>query len=171
MTYLYLPIDTRDRASGTPTNCVVPLDIPIIGNVKSISLLSVEMPLAFYTIRTPYNSMSITVDDTDYTVTIKQGNLDIEQVLTEVTTEVESLTGKEFQATYDSTNSKVTLQFTDNTEFTINCSSWCLSRILGFTDGQSGTTITGTNAFNLSYDLYCNLQIDNLTSKYTFKPP
>jgi hypothetical protein len=157
---IFLPLDSRDRKSGTPYNCTIQLPQAIRKGMRRISLLSLELPWTFYNIRAPYNQMTIV----STTVTITPGEYGIDDLLSILTTAF----GGKYTFTWDQITSKVTIARDTNVTLTspliVTKAPWCIAQMLGFTNGQTGTSITGTSVYNLAYDLHLNMLITNIST-------
>jgi len=161
----YIHIHTKDKVSGTPFDCTVTLQQPL-QKIRSVELVSAEVPIGFYNIREPYNYLlfwqgKTTIPDGYYSVTdiVTQCNAYIPSAYT---FSVSSLTGKLSLAS----TSTGTLYATP------------LSMLLGFSSSTvTSTSWTASYPPNLAYDLYLNLHIKNLptqsvsTVPCTFKIP
>ena len=188
-TVYQLHIDTINKTGGDPFQCSVHLS-NTHRNVRSIKLKSVQLPIGFYNVRSPYNT--ITINNTGYTLT--------PGYYANVTTFVSSLnsvTSGVGVFSYSAVTGKVTYAH-DSGSATITTSSpylWSgptggvqnvtsinltppsLGSLMGFSNAQSGTSIVATNGIVLNNDLYVKLYIPNLgtssleANMMTFKIP
>lgn len=171
MNIIQVNLDTRQATTGTPFNCTLPLGTPVSGNIKRVTLKSVELPVGYYPIRSPYNTFSFVRNSTTYTATVTEGNYTISTLLTALTTALNALSaGTTWGLSYSSTTNKVTATTTATAVVSVS-STWDLALALGFTSGESGASFTATNTYNLNFDLYLSLVIDNLPSSNLSNPP
>lgn len=182
-------VDTINKTGGDPFQCSVQLS-NTHRNVRSIKLKSVQLPIGFYNVRTPSNT--ITINNTVYGVPIGY--------YANVTTLVNSLntttTGVGSFA-YSATTGKVTYTHGSGSATIITSSPYLwsgptggvqnvtsinlvppsLGSLIGFSNAQSGTSIVSTNGLVLNSDLYLKLYIPNLgtssleANMMTFKIP
>jgi hypothetical protein len=141
------------KNSGNSFDCSVMLN-HVHRNVRRIALKNVQMPIGFYNIRSPYNSFTITPANTGtpVTYTVTPGNYNLTTLLNTINNlvtpsvgvfSVGSLTNM-FQYVPAAGVGSVTLTGT-------------LLSPLGFTSGQSGTSIVATNSYIINFDTYVYL--------------
>jgi len=190
MTY-EIHVDTINKTGGDPFQCSVYLS-NTHRNVRSICLKNVQIPIGFYNIRAPYNT--ITIDNTGYTVTpgyYANTSAFIDAVNTAVTgvgTFAHSESSGKITYTPASGSSTITTTSpylwsgptyggVQNVTSINLASTPSLGALMGFSNAQSGTSIVATNAFQLNNDTYIKLYIPNLgtssleANMMTFKIP
>jgi hypothetical protein len=175
-----LHVDTSSTASGTviktsnnPFACTVKLG-QTHRRLQAVALKSVELPVAFYNIRAPYNTFTITNSGVTTVYTVTPGNYTVTSLISALNGIIGSGTGSfapnsmTSRLTYTSVVGSVSFPVVSRT----------LGYFLGFTDGQSGTVITATNSYNINFDNYINIFIENLRNSslepnvpITFKVP
>ena len=158
------------KKNGNPFQCSV-----ILGNrhrrIRSVTLKNAQIPIGFYSIRAPFNTLTITSN----TYTVTPGNY---QTVPGLISALNSAVGASV-GTFS--NALATNLMTFNTgvygSATMNVAPQSLLSFLGFTNGQSGTQIVATNCFQASVDTYLTIWIENLgqsslePSQITFKLP
>jgi hypothetical protein len=122
-----------------------PIEIPDGFHIY-LSVQSVSIPYSFYNVNSSTNLLSYTVNGTTTNLTITNGNYNITQLISFLTT---NMTG--FTISYNSITNK--LIFTHSTyNFTINSTSTCLT-IIGFsalsTYTSTSLTLTSSNCINI----------------------
>lgn len=185
-------VDTVNKTGGDPFQCSVYLS-NTHRNVRSISLKNVQLPIGFYNIRAPYNT--ITINGTVYTLTpgyYANVSAFISAINTAVTAGVGSFAHSATTGLITFTPNSGTATITTTSPYlwsgptfggvqsstSINLASPpSLGDLMGFSNAQSGTTITATTIFQLNHDLYIKLYIPNLgtssleANMMTFKIP
>lgn len=157
------------KVAGNPFQCSI-----ILGNrhrrIRSIALKNAQIPIGFYNTRAPYNTMNIS--STSYTVT--PGNYTSNTALiSAMNTAVGASVGA---FSIDSTTGFFKFVSAAGT-VTLTVAPLTLLSFLGFTNGQSGTTIVARGPYLLNFDTYLNIWIENLgqsslePSQITFKLP
>lgn len=153
--------------------------------LRRITLKSVEMPVGFYNIRAPYNTLVID----GQTYTIQEGNYTIDSLIGSINGTIGIAIGQ-FNVnkmlnriTYvpTSINSSIAAIATINVTVPLpndpNINIPSLAYFLGFTDGQTGTEIIATNSYLINFDNYVTFWIPTLgrssleNNKITFKVP
>jgi hypothetical protein len=153
----FLAIESVDRASGSSHQFTYTLPHSI-KNVQRITLLNAEIPNTAYNVRSPYNVFQFSYGQTQYTATVPEGVYTASTLLTALTTEMNAAqSGVTFSFSTSSTTLKLTMTATNS----VTVVDTFLSRSLGFTSGQAGTSITATNTYVIG-DLFLFLQIRNL---------
>ena len=156
------------KVSGNPFQCTV-----ILGNrhraIRSLTLKNVQMPVGWYNVRAPYNTMN--VNSISYTIT--PGNYSITTLLAALNTTVTSSVGA-----FSTGSLNNNIQFSSAAGIaTMNVQPLTLLSFMGFTDGQQGTAFYGTNSYIVNFDTYVRIWIENLgtssmePSQTTFKVP
>ncbi|NBS67851.1 hypothetical protein EBT31_02915 [bacterium] len=153
--------------------------------LRSLTLKSIEMPIGFYNIRAPYNT--ITIDGITYT--ILEGNYTIDSLIGSINGTIGIAIGQFSvnkmlnRVTFVPTSLNSSIAATSTISVTVplpNDSSInvpCLGYFLGFTDGQNGTEIVATNSYIINFDNYVSVWIPTLgrssqeNTKTTFKVP
>lgn len=155
-------VDTSSTVSNTvykydnnPFNCTVLLG-QTHRRIKSVSLKSAEIPIGYYNVRAPYNVFTYTTVDGTSSVTLTPGNYTSASILSSINAGI----GGTPLALNSGTN-KVTYTNLAKTT-TISAPPRSLASFLGFTDQQSGTTILATNSYNVNFDNYICIYIENL---------
>lgn len=168
--------------------------------VRSVTLRNIQLPVGWFNIRAPYNT--IVIDGTTYTLTAGYYPTitDVVNALNTLVTSgvgVFSVVSNKVVFTSAGASSTITIPNSayptagtyatsgSNTPSQSTCvipnisySTYpSLSTILGFTNGQTGKPITATNIYNLNYDTYIHVYIPNLSAsspeatQSTFKIP
>lgn len=156
----YIAIKSLDRSSGSSHNFVYRLPTNI-KNVKRLSLLNAEIPLTSYTVRSGVNNTFTFIrSSTTYTATVTEGYYSASTLLTALAT---AIAAADTSTTASLAISTTTLKITLAASNSITISDTILGEQLGFTAGQSGTTITATNAYVIG-DSHLFIQLKNLTT-------
>ena len=159
---------TVSKVAGNPFQCTV-----ILGNrhrrIRSLALKNAQVPVGFYNVRAPYNTMN--VNSVVYTVT--PGNYSVTTLLNALNTTVTSAVGA-----FSSGALNNNIQFSSASGVvTMNVQPLTMLSFLGFTDQQQGTAFYGTNSYIVNFDTYMNIWIENLGTQsqeprqITFKMP
>jgi hypothetical protein len=137
--------------------------------VKSIALKDAQIPIGFWNVRTPYNTLVIN----SVTYTVQPGNYTASTFVAALNTAVGSTVG--VFAINGATNFFTFTATTGTATFFVG--PLTLLAFLGFTNGQSGTFITATSAYIINFDTYLVIWIENLgqssldSGQVTFKIP
>jgi hypothetical protein len=132
------------KVNGNPFQCTI-----ILGNrhraVRSVSLKDAQIPIGFYNIRAPYNT--VTINSIVYT--IPPGNYNITSLVNTLNSTITNAVG--MFGTSPTTNQ---MQFSAGAMTTaiFSVTPLSLGAFLGFTNGQSGTYITSTNSYIVNFD-------------------
>jgi hypothetical protein len=126
--------------------------------------------------RTPYSTFKWTEDTTTYSATIDEGSYTISELLTALSTAMETASGIACAFSVDTTSFMVSFLSLSQS---ITIVDSYLATSLGFVAGQSGNSITATNSYNLaSQDHYWTIVLKNIPSSFinktsymTFKIP
>lgn len=164
----YGPQPAVTKLNGNPFQCQV-----ILGNrhrrIRSVALKNAQIPVGFYNVRAPYNSLQI--DSTVYTV--QPGNYSITNLINAINSLITISIG-EF-AVDPLTNS---ITFTSGSGVPLlTVTQPSLLYFLGFTNGQQGVSITATYSYIVNWDTYLNIWIENLgqsslePAQITYKVP
>ena len=78
-------INSENRISGTSSDFIYQLSIPEGGQFDSVCVLSVSIPLSFYLIRSPYNTMTLQEGLTSVLITVPEGNYTARSFMTDFT--------------------------------------------------------------------------------------
>ena len=171
---IHVDTQTANKINGNPFNCTYVLSKKH-RNLVEVSLKNLQMPVGFYNVRSPYNT--ITINGTNYTIT--PGNYSdatFVSVLNSTVTpaigvfSINPTTGR-FQ--FVSASGSATITVPSGTATNVPS----LTNLLGFTNGQVGTSIIATYSYILNFDTYVNVYIRNLsvssseTQLVTFKVP
>jgi hypothetical protein len=159
-----------NKNNGNPFDVTIRFQKPHDGITK-IALKNAQIPIGFYNIRSPYNTL--TIGSTIYT--ISPGNYTASNLLSSLNTATSAVGTWSYvtltnQVQFSSTSGSVTL---------VVPSGFTLATMLGFTATQTltGTTLVSTNAYIINFDTYINIYFDNIgrpslePSKSTFKIP
>ena len=147
--------------------------------VRRVALKSVEMPIGFYNIRAPYNTLTLNVASVLTTYTVPPGNYTSGTLLSSLNGLVTSGVGQ--FATNPATN-RVTFTSAVGSLVIIPVTQRSLAYFLGFTNAQSvtgiGNLVMATNSYMVNFDTYVNVFIENLRASsmqpmvpVTFKVP
>jgi len=141
------------KQNGNPFQATV-----ILGNrhraVRSAALKDAQIPVGFYNVRAPYNTMN--VNSIVYTIT--PSNYTLASLTAALNNAVTNAVG-----TFSSSSVTNQFSFVSNSgTVTMNVQPLSLLSFLGFTNGQVGTSITGTNAYIINFDTYVSIWIQNL---------
>jgi hypothetical protein len=158
---------TITKVGGNPFNCQI-----ILGNrhraIRSVSLKNAQIPVNFYNIRAPYNTMNVSTT----TYTISPGVYTLGTLATSMNTATTSV------ATWTVNGTTTKWVGTGSAgSISLNVQPQTLMSFLGFTDGQSGSTVTATNSYQIGFDNYISIWIENLgtsslePSQITYKVP
>jgi hypothetical protein len=141
------------KQNGNPFQATI-----ILGNrhraVRSAILKDAQIPVGFYNVRAPYNTMN--VNSVVYTITPSNYTLD---------TLTKALNNAVTNAVGTFSSSSVTNQFSfasNSGNVTMNVQPQTLLSFLGFTNGQVGTSITSTNSYIINFDTYISIWIQNI---------
>jgi hypothetical protein len=120
----------------------------ILGNrhraVRSASLKDAQIPVGFYNVRAPYNTMNVN----SIVYTLPPGNYSITSLTNTLNSIITNAVG------VFSTNS-TTNQFqlvSNSGTLLLNVQPLTLLSFLGFTNGQTGVSIVGTNSYIVNFD-------------------
>lgn len=156
-------VDTQyaNKVNGNPFNCTYILTNKHRGLVEA-TLRNVQMPVGFYNVRAPYNTIVIngttyTVAPGNYTSVTFLGALNSAVTAGVGTFSINASTNK-FQFVPASGSATITTLTTVNPT---------LTTLLGFVSGQSGTSITATYSYILNFDTYVDIYIRNFTTSST----
>ena len=163
------------KNSGNPFDCVVMFTKPY-RRFRAVSLKNVQIPIGFYNMRAPYNT--IVINSTTYTV--NPGNYSASTFLGALNTAVPSSVG-----TFSISASTNIFQFAPASGSVIittltNTARPSLGSLLGFSNLQSASfpnVISATNSYIMNFDTYINIYIEKLGAsspesyKSTFKIP
>jgi hypothetical protein len=161
---------------GNPFDCVVMFTKPY-RRFREVSLKNVQIPIGFYNVRAPYNS--IIINGTTYTVS--PGNYSAATFLAALNIAVPSSVGvfsigastNIFQFAPASGSATITTT-------PVSTSRPSLGSLLGFTNGQVASfpnSITAPYSYIMNFDTYVNIYIEKLGAsspeayKSTFKIP
>ena len=157
-----------NKVNGNPFQCSV-----ILGNrhrrIRSISLKNAQIPIGFYNVRAPYNTMNVN----SIVYTVPPGNYSSVNFLATLNTTIGNSVG-----VFAINPAQNLVTFTAGSgAVTFTVAPLSLLAFLGFTNGQTGTFITATNSYIINFDTYLNIWIENLgqsslePSQITFKLP
>lgn len=69
-------INSENRTSGSSSNFTINLDLPDGSNFDSVVVLSMSLPLSYYLIRSPYNTLTLKEAGVSVLITVVPGNYD-----------------------------------------------------------------------------------------------
>ena len=130
----------------------------ILGNrhraVRSAALKDAQIPVGFYNVREPYNTMNVN----SIVYTVPPGNYNLSSMTPALDTAVTYAVGS-----FGSTPVTNQFSFVSNSgSVTLNVQALSLLSFLGFTDGQFGATILATNSYIINFDTYVSIWIQNI---------
>jgi len=177
-------VDTASLQSATSSQALVsktnsnPFQCSVLfGNrhrgFKTASLLNAQIPIGFYNVRSPYNSITIASN----TYTVNPGSYTTPaSFLTAVSNVTAPLNG-----TWSYLSNTNQINFSSGSSMTITVPTGLtypsLAQLLGFTSTQTGTSITAQNSYIINFDTYINIFIENIgtsslePSQITYKVP
>ena len=147
-------INSSNRVSGTSSNFTYTIDIPDGSNFDSCLVLSMSIPLTYYTIRVLNNFFTLQELGSNITITIPRGNYDARTFATTLTGLLNSgINGWIYSISLDMTTAKYTYSVTGNSG---NQPSFIFTNHLvdqmGFDDNSTNTfvsdTLTSTEVLN-----------------------
>ena len=166
------------KTNGNPFQCTY-----IFGNrhrrMKTISIQNAQIPIGFYNIRAPFNTLPIGTTSTTTTYTIPPGNYTLAQ-LNAVTFVGNTTLLSLGQFAASATSNILTFNgYNGNTRYLGPVTPNSLLSFLGYTHltQVSGTALTATNPYTLNWDTYINMWIENVgqsslePAQITFKIP
>lgn len=136
-------INSENRNSGSSSNFTYKIEIPRGGNFDSVSVLSASIPLSYYLIRSPYNTMVLKEGVTEVMITVPEGNYSARSFMTDlvVLLNESSPNGWIYSMSLDSTLAKYTYTVTGNNG---SQPTFILNNHLG---DQTGFDINSVNPF------------------------
>ena len=165
---IYITQSAVKKINGNPFQTSITLENQH-QRVKSIALKDAQIPIGFWTVRAPYNTLSIN----SVTYTLPPGNYNSVSFLATLNTTVGNGVGV---FAISPTNNFFT--FTSNSGTAIlNVSPLTILAFLGFADKQTGTFITATSSYIINFDTYIIIWIENLgqfsadSGQVTYKIP
>jgi hypothetical protein len=181
----FVHVDTRyDNVYVDATNTLsstVQLDTPIKSNVGKIQLVSLELPIGIYNIRTGCNTFRFNTKLgaaalTAFTATVPQGNYTASTLAVALQTAMNAvLVGCTATITVDSVlTNKISILLTNSYVLSISDDSVLGTVILGYSLGQVGVAtvaLVATNCMNLNHDLYLSMIFDNMSTSYANTTP
>lgn len=153
-------IDSADRTSGSNENFEIKLSNEVT-RVKSVEVVSVEIPFTFYTLNSSNNVFKFTDNTpTTYTVTLSPGNYDGATFASALQTAMNLLMAG-FTVTYGYTTFKLT--WANASQFNILISGSTMASTIGVTSASGLTTsFTSQGTINLSGPNYILIKSDKL---------
>lgn len=174
------------KNNGNPFDCTIRLG-QTHRRLREIRLLNAQIPIGFYNLRSPYNVLTIDSN----THVIQEGNYDITNLLSNINSKiVTNFTGtftvdnRIRKVTFTSAGSTANTIYTTTPLTNLQISSTgyfdpytqqyivqsgypsntfsTLSTFLGFTGNPRGTVLTATNQYNINFDNYIKIHIENL---------
>ena len=171
-------VETVYKTNNNPFQCTVILGQPI-RHITSFSLKCAEIPVGFYNIRAPYNTLTLNVASVITTYTVTPGNYGVDTLLSCINGLVGSGVGQFSKST--STN-RIIFTSAVSSQVILPITQRSLGYFLGFINGQTCTgisqTIAAQNSYMINFDTYINIYIENLRTSsmqpmvpVTFKIP
>jgi hypothetical protein len=173
-----LYVETVYKTRFNPFQCTVVLGQPI-RRITSFALKCAEIPIGFYNIRAPYNSLTLNVASVVTTYTVPPGNYGLDTLLSSINGLVGSGVG---QFSKNTSTNRVVFTSAVGSQVILPITQRTLGYFLGFINGQTCTgvnqTITAQNSYMINFDTYINIYIENLRGSsmqpmvpVTFKVP
>ena len=138
-------INSEDRVDdgSSATNFTYTIEIPRGGGYDSVCVLSASIPLSYYLIRSPYNTMELREGATTVTITVPEGNYSARSFITDFTLllNAASPNGWIYSMSLDAKLAKYTYSVTGNSGIQ---PVFILSNHLG---DQTGFGLNSTNVF------------------------
>jgi hypothetical protein len=162
----FLNVRSQDRDAGSSSSSSFKYTLPTaIKKPKRIDLISLELPLQVHNVRTGYNTFQWT-EGTVRTATVASGSYNVADLLTALQVAMTAVTGSTYTFAVNTTTLRLTL--TSSASVTIGDTN--LSRMLGFVQGQSGTSVIATNSYSISsHDSYYMISLNNMPSNFMCK--
>ena len=141
--------------------------------LRSVALKNAQIPVGFYNVRAPYNT--ITINGVGYTM--PPGNYTGVQFLNALNSTVTAAVGTFSIAAANNLYTFVPASGSATITTNVPPAVPALGNFLGFSNGVTGTYITATNSYITSFDTYLYIWIQNLatssqeTTRCTFKVP
>lgn len=158
-------IDSRDRQYDTETgDCTFHLPIGLDG-VKSIDLLAANIPMTMYNVNSSNNIVYFN-DGVNQAVAIPVGNYDIFDLVTQLESSMNAVSGITFTVEYSLVTMKLTITGSAPFYYTFSNTTLSMASVLGFNNVNtaSNTIQTADNVVNLSVPIYLKLVISELGS-------
>lgn len=141
--------------------------------VRRVSLKAAEIPIGFYNIRAPYNTLTINVAGTLQSYTFSPGNYTSTTFLNTLNNTVTPAVGSFFLNTLTNT-----IQYTSVVgSSSIVGDPGTLGYFMGFQTSQTGVIIVAAKSYSIDFDNYICIYIENLRNSCmepfpcTFKIP
>ena len=120
----------------------------ILGNrhrtLRSAALKDAQIPLGFYNVRAPYNTMNVN----SIVYTVPPGNYTLVSLTDSINSTITNAVG-----VFSTTSATNQFQLISNSgTLLLNIQPLTLLSFLGFTNGQTGTSIIGTNSYIINFD-------------------
>jgi len=176
----FIHVDTTSNTANTVTkaNTFNSFDCSVLlgqthTRVKRVALKTAEIPLGFYNIRAPYNTLTLNVLSTLTTYTFIPGNYSAGTFISTINNTITTAVGS---FAINSTTNKVTYTSTAGSTRIVS-DPVTLGYMLGFTNDQVGVSFTANKSYNIDFDNYINIYIENLRNSCmepyacTFKIP
>jgi len=165
---IYLTQSAVKKINGNPFQTSITLENQH-QRVKSISLKDAQIPIGFWNVRSPYNTLSIN----SVTYTLPQGNYNSVSFLAALNAAVGNSVG-----VFAISQANNFFTFTSGSgSAVLNVSPLSALAFLGFTDKQTGAFITATSSYIINFDTYIIIWIENLgqfsadSGQVTYKIP
>lgn len=120
----------------------------ILGNrhrtLRSAALKDAQIPVGFYNVRAPYNTMNVN----SIVYTVPPGNYTVASLTNTINSTITNAVGA-----FSTTSTTNQFQLISNSgTLLLNVQPLTLLSFLGFTNGQTGTSIIGTNSYIINFD-------------------
>jgi hypothetical protein len=158
------------KPAGNPFDCTIKFS-QTHRRVRSVSLKNAQIPLGFYNIRAPYNT--VTINGVGYTMS--PGNYSASTFLNALNSAVTAAVGVFSIA--NATNLITFVPASGSATITTNVNPPDLGTLLGFSNAVTGSNITASNCYIINFDTYINVWMQNIgtssleTTMCSFKIP
>ncbi|MDR3558285.1 MAG: hypothetical protein P4L61_02010, partial [Candidatus Pacebacteria bacterium] len=139
-------VDSEKRIDGTSSNFTYHLDIPDGSRYDSACVLSMTIPRSYYLIRDGQNQVTLTLDGTDFVLTVPKGNYNVLNFATTFTELLNGVSTNVFTMAFNSITGKYTYTVT-GTAAIIAFNLVSPSRLghqLGFDEVSQNTFVAGS---------------------------
>ena len=161
----FIHVDTSSNKANTviKSNAFNSFDCSVLlgqthTRVKRVALKSAEIPLGFYNIRAPYNTLTLNILSVTTSYTFTPGNYSASTFVSTINNTITTAVGS---FAINGTTNKIT--YTSVSGATrIVADPGTLGHLLGFTNDQLGVSFTANKSYNIDFDNYINIYIENL---------
>ena len=157
-----LEISTKDRQNYTTTSshcCSIPLE-KTFSNIKNVKLVNAQIPMTYFIFNTTNNVVKTSFG----TAIITAGNYTILELITEMTSVLNTATSKTWTISYSNKTNKLTFTCSLAFQFLFSDTTNTACYNLGFTniDTASSLTTSSTRSVNIVGEMNCYLRIKEL---------